>query len=205
MQVGPFVSTLREAFHNFSQIPVPVIAAIEGVALGGGLELALACDMRIAGTQANIAVVPLYRIYITSLLFCYMCICMRRFGRSVGPPRGGVGNHSRGRGHAAPHSSHRTSQGQRGACMRYEAFDCAVFFLCTKLALKCCEISNQLIYLAKKVNGKEAQAIGLVNECVEAGAAESRAVDLAGEIAKQGPIAIRMAKLAIDGGDQVCI
>ncbi|CEL98587.1 unnamed protein product [Vitrella brassicaformis CCMP3155] len=60
-----FVSKLRASMTAIDRLPQPTIACIDGVALGGGLELALACDFRIASPSAvvglpetSLAIIP---------------------------------------------------------------------------------------------------------------------------------------------------
>lgn len=45
--------SFSSTYEKLAQLPFPTIAVMEGYALGGGLELALACDMRIAAQDAR--------------------------------------------------------------------------------------------------------------------------------------------------------
>ncbi len=55
----------QEVFNKLAEMPIPVIAAINGFALGAGLEMAIACTLRIASSKAkmgspevNLGIIP---------------------------------------------------------------------------------------------------------------------------------------------------
>jgi enoyl-CoA hydratase/carnithine racemase len=53
-QVRRFITLIRDTFSALEAIPQPVIAAVNGLALGGGTELALASDLRVASEHATL-------------------------------------------------------------------------------------------------------------------------------------------------------
>jgi len=144
-EVGHFVAGIRGFINGILNFPAPTIAALDGVALGGGLELSLSCDIRVAASTARLGLTE------TKL--------------AIIPGGGGTQNLPRIVGPA---------------------------------------IAKELIFTGRAINGFEAKEIGLANHVVEQNeakdAAYERSLELAAEIVTQGPIALRMAKAAINRG-----
>lgn len=147
-EVGPFVSKLREIFGKIFALPVPTVAALDGLALGGGLEFALACDIRVAANTAKIGLTE------TRLAIIPGAGGTQRLPRLIGVSK-----------------------------------------------------AKELIYTGRILDGQQAAELRLVNEAVkqnaESNAAYQRSLEIAREIAQQGPLAVQMAKQAINKGIEV--
>ncbi|XP_017079160.1 methylglutaconyl-CoA hydratase, mitochondrial [Drosophila eugracilis] len=143
-----FVKELRALLIAIEQLPMPVIAALDGAALGGGLEMALACDIRTAASNTKMGLVE------TRLAIIPGAGGTQRLPRILSPA-----------------------------------------------------LAKELIFTARVFDGAEAKDLGLVNHVVQQNeskdAAYQQALKLAEEILPNGPVGVRMAKLAIDKGMQV--
>lgn len=139
-EVLQFLDVLRKSFRRLETASVPTIAAIDGAALGGGLEMALCCDLRVAGSKAKIGLPE------TKLAIIPGAGGTQRLPRIVGKA-----------------------------------------------------LAKELIFTGRVLDASQAARLGIVNAAVETSAFE-KALELAREIVPQGPIALQMAKIAIDGG-----
>ena len=72
---------LRDAFLWPTRVPVPVIAAVRGIALGAGCELALACDVRIVSGSAILGLPEVLKGVVPDLGGC------DRLRELIGPER----------------------------------------------------------------------------------------------------------------------
>jgi enoyl-CoA hydratase len=134
-----FAQLGQKTFRALELLPQPVIAAVNGFALGGGLELALACDIIIASDKArfgqpeiNLGIVPGFG-------------GTQRLPRRVGPAR-----------------------------------------------------AREMIFTGAMIDAEEAFRIGLVNRVTAPDDLLPRARELAAALADKAPLALQLAKAAID-------
>jgi enoyl-CoA hydratase/carnithine racemase len=76
-----FADAVRDGEEAVARIPQPTIAAIEGVCVGGGCQIALACDIRIAVEGTRFGVTP------ARLGIAYPVASTRRLVAAIGPSK----------------------------------------------------------------------------------------------------------------------
>lgn len=64
---GPFIGRIHRVCQAIRDLPVPVVVRIQGACLGGAMEIAAACDLRVASRRARFAM-PEVRIGIPSVV-----------------------------------------------------------------------------------------------------------------------------------------
>lgn len=131
---------------DIENFPKPVIAKINGVALGGGTELAMCCDLRIAADTAimgqpeiKLGIIPGYG-------------GTQRLSRLIGMTK-----------------------------------------------------AKELVYLGDHITAKEAYDLGLLNRVVPLSDLDKTVTELCERLARLGPLALRMAKTAMNNGIQADI
>ncbi len=140
-QVKQFIVTIRNLLTAIQNLKIPVISAVNGIALGGGTEIALASDIRIASDTAVMGLTE------TRLAIIPGGGGTQRLPRIIGVAK-----------------------------------------------------AKELIFTGRRVDAKEALDIGLVNAVTPPENLMNTCLDMAAMIAETGPIAVEMAKYAIDKG-----
>ncbi|MEY2371669.1 MULTISPECIES: enoyl-CoA hydratase [Lysinibacillus] len=143
-QVKKIVQLIGATVAKVETLAQPVIAVLNGVAFGGGLELALACDLRIAATHVKLGLTE------TSLGIIPGAGGTQRLPRLIGLGK-----------------------------------------------------AKELIYTARRLNAEEAENYGIIEYVYEGHEVLDKAQQLALEMAKNAPLSLVQAKVAINQGVEV--
>jgi len=134
-----FVRLISSTFDAVAHVACPTIAAVNGVAFGGGMELLLACDLRVVAEHASIGLTE------TAVGIMPGAGGTQRLPRLVGPAR-----------------------------------------------------AKEMVFTARRLDAAEALAWGLANRVVPARDLMPAAHELAAAVARNAPLAVRQAKVALD-------
>lgn len=132
------------AFQAVANFPKPIIAAVNGYAMGGGFEFALCCDFIICSENAKFA--------------------LPEVGLAIIPGGGGTQNLPRAIGK---------------------------------------NLAKELIFTGRRVDAGEARELGIVNHVVPLEQLPEKTLSILDEISKNGPVALKQAKKAINLGAEL--
>jgi enoyl-CoA hydratase/carnithine racemase len=76
-----YITLVHRTCDCLRKLPVPVIAAIDGYALGAGLEVAVSCDLRVASTRAKFGM-PEVKVGIPSVVEAALIPSLIGYGRA---------------------------------------------------------------------------------------------------------------------------
>jgi len=133
------IARAQAGFRKIAALPIPTIAAVRGHALGAGLQLALACDIRVVAEDASLGLLEARYGLVPDLGGT------QRLPRLVGPSR-----------------------------------------------------AKKMIWLAERVDGVEAERIGLADVVVDAGDLDATVDRLAQALAAAPPLAVRAVKRLVE-------
>ena len=133
------IARFQSGFRKIAALPIPTIAAVHGHALGAGLQLALACDLRVVARDASLGLLEAKYGLVPDLCGT------QRLPALVGSGR-----------------------------------------------------AKKMIWLAERIDGVEAERIGLAEVVVEASDLERTVTDLADRIAAAPPLTVVHAKRLIE-------
>lgn len=143
MAARPAILRLQRSISSVAECPKPTIAAVQGYCIGGGINLASACDIRLASADAKFSVRE------TKVAIVCDLGALQRLPAIIG------------QGHVA-----------------------------------------ELAYTGKDVDARRAREIGLVNDVLpDADAVLKAAMDMAGEIAANSPLAVQGTKAVLRAGE----
>jgi enoyl-CoA hydratase len=145
-RVPHFVKNIRGLMDDVEAMPQPTIAVVQGFAFGGGTELMLSCDLRVAASDARFGLTEV------SLAIIPGAGGTQRLPRLIGKSR-----------------------------------------------------AKDLILTGRRLDAEEAERMGLVNRVAPRAELEQAALEVANQIAGNGPVAVRAAKAAIDEGSELPI
>ncbi|KAI3491310.1 hypothetical protein L1887_44345 [Cichorium endivia] len=203
-EVVQFLQDVRQMLDEFERLPIPTLAAIEGPALGGGLELALACDFRIAGELVKPREVMSDCTSLTTSILVPVRLALITNSCLSGQdwiPGSQARHHPRGRRNPKSSTNHR--HGEFPVLSVPLVPDQRILTPFVSILSTLQQRAKELIYTGAQLNASQAKELGLIDHVSPGSSCLELCQALAKQMIPSAPLALRAAKMAISMGTNV--